>query len=73
MHFYCYAVIPDANQRHEVKKGLRHHNIMFTEECNRLSVDIECVSYRTVEAIAGLFDSVEHTERGFTVLDDKGG
>ena len=73
MQFTIYARIPDADQRHELKKALRHHSTDFTEECDRISVEVECASYKTVERIVDYFDKVEHTERGFTLIGDKGG
>ena len=72
MQFYCYVVIPDESERHELKKTLRHHHIPFTEKCDcRIEVEMECMSYKTVERISDAFNAVKHTERGFTVMGDK--
>lgn len=64
----CYAIIPDAGERLTLVSYLRHHHTPYTEKYDRVDVEISCMSYRTVEKIIGLFESVETTERGMTLI-----
>lgn len=69
IHFYAYAIIPDKEQRESLLAKLRHHNIPFIEECNKVSVDANFLSYRSVEKLAEYFEETDYTERGLAFVE----
>lgn len=65
---HCYAVVPKTEEREKLKALLRHHQVQYNGVGNMVSVDIHCVSYRTVEKLVSYFEATDADERGFTVI-----
>lgn len=72
MLLHIYAVIPKTEEREALASLLRHHNTPFNETTSHISVDISCVSYKTVEKLIDYFERFEASERGVTVIGDEG-
>ena len=71
MILHCYAIVSKAEERVKLMHLLKHHKVQFVETHNHISVDVHCVSYRTVEALISCFESVMSEERGFSVIGNK--
>lgn len=68
MQVSCYAVVKDAEAKNLLLASLRHHHTPFVEEGDKVSVEMECVSYRTVEKLLHLFEQTDAEVRGFTLI-----
>lgn len=71
IHLHCYAVIPNKDEREQLLSKLRHHNTPFTEDYDKVSVDVNFLSYRSVEKLIGYFEAVESTENGFAFIGSR--
>lgn len=71
MILHCYAVVTNSEERLKLTTMLRHHHTPFEQSNNHISVDVHCVSYRTVEKLIEFFEGVESEERGFTLIGDR--
>lgn len=71
MILHCYAVVTNSEERLRLITMLRHHHTPFEQTGNHVSVDIHCVSYKTVEKLVEFFESVSSRERGFAVIGNR--
>lgn len=72
MVLHCYAMIPDADEKRKLADALRKRDIEFLETSAHISVELECLSYRTAEQIISLFEERKTDEKGFAMFGDKG-
>lgn len=72
MVLHCYAMIPDDDEKRKLADALRRRSIKFLETSAHISVELECLSYRTAEQIISLFEERKTNERGFSMLGCKG-
>ena len=71
VHVHCFAVIPDAEQRRNLLFELRHHGIVYLEDRDKVSVDIDFASLKSAESLIELFDKTDSNERGFTIIEER--
>lgn len=68
MVLHCYAIVPDQEERGMLAAKLRHHNTPVVEAGERVSIDMECTATNTVLKLLEYFESVNSTERGFSII-----
>ena len=68
MLLHIYAVVPKTKEREQLLAMLKKHHVPFEEVGTKVSVDMRCLSYKTVEQLVECFERFESDERGVSVL-----
>lgn len=71
MVFSCYAVVSDAEKRQELVNWLNHHHTLHVVDGEKVSLEMECVSYKTFEKVLTAFEATDSQERGFAVIGSR--
>lgn len=71
LYLHCWAIVSDKEKREELLSKLRHHNTPYVEKDDKVSIDANFLSYRSVDKLIEYFDNTGATERGVSIIADK--